>query len=138
VNDHICIFDIAKLQLILSCSLAPSFPIRFVQSQEKSVLLRFFIIATRAWLRHLVEAFGSGSRTIWSIEKLKHLEAFGSGSRTIWSIEKLKTIALFVQLACLTNCMWNWNPTFRLRLHHLNVFDCGSNHPNLLGLRLHS
>jgi len=33
--------------------------------------------------------------------------------------------------------LWNRNPNFRLRFHHLKVFGSGSSHPKLLLLRLH-
>ena len=54
----------------------------------------------------------------------------GSASRTIWSEKQKKQH----RITCRTRL--NRNPNFRLRLHHLKIFDFS--HPQLLGLRLHS
>jgi len=45
---------------------------------------------------------------------------------------------LLAQLPCPTNYGGGPNFTLRLRLNHLEVFGSGSNHPKLLGRRLHS
>ena len=53
-----------------------------------------------------------------------------SGSKTIWSIEKLKTIALCILASCYTQyVLLNGNSNFSLRLHHSKLFGSGYTAP---------